>query len=55
VCMGRSEGYLQKPALSFHHVNPWDWTQVVRVGSKHLYPLNHLARSQGPFENWDSE
>lgn len=29
--------------FSFHHVGSGDRTQVVRLGSKYLYPENHLA------------
>lgn len=27
----------------FHHVDPWNWTQIIRFGRNHLYPLSHLA------------
>lgn len=42
LCACRSEGILQDLVLSFYHVGPKDWTQVVRFGSKSLYPHSHL-------------
>lgn len=32
-----------KLILSFHRLGPRDQTQVIRLGSKYLYPLGHLA------------
>lgn len=29
--------------LSFYHVGPRDSTEVIRFGSKHLYPLNYFT------------
>lgn len=29
--------------LSFHQVGPRNWTQVLRLGGKGLYPLSHLT------------
>lgn len=31
---------------SLLHVGPMDQTQVVGLGGKHLYPLNHLVNSE---------
>lgn len=28
--------------LSFHHTGSWDWTEVLGLGSKWLYPMSHL-------------
>lgn len=41
VCM--SEKNLQESALPFLHVSARDQTQVVSLGSEHLYLLSHLA------------
>lgn len=35
----RAEDHFQESILSFHYVGPRDWTQVVRLGSKYLYPI----------------
>lgn len=32
--------------LSFYLVGSWDWTQVVKLGGKPPYPLNHHACHQ---------
>ena len=37
----RSEDNLQEWVLSFHHVDPREQTQVVRLGSKCLYLLSY--------------
>lgn len=29
--------------LSFHHVDPGDWSQAISLGGKHLYSLSRLA------------
>lgn len=36
----RSEDTLQESLLSFHHMGPGDWTQIIRLGSRTLptYP-----------------
>lgn len=34
--------------LSFHHVGPKGGTQVINLGGKQLYLLNHLAASLPP-------
>jgi hypothetical protein len=34
---------LQESVLSFHYVGPRDGTQVIRMGSTYLNPLNHLT------------
>lgn len=36
-------GHLWKLILTFHHVDPGDQTQVVRLSSKCLYLLSHLT------------
>lgn len=46
--MRRSEDNFQESVLSFHSVGPRDWTWVVRLGGKHLDPLNHF---NSPLEN----
>jgi hypothetical protein len=33
--------------LSFHLVGPGDWTQIIRVGGKHINPLRHFANPKG--------
>lgn len=37
------EDNLQESILSFHHVNFWDPTQGVSLGSKQFYLMNHLV------------
>lgn len=44
ACMCRSEDRRQEPVLSFHCVGPSDRTQIIRLGTEHLYPLSHLTR-----------
>lgn len=39
----RSEENFQELVLSFYRVNPGDQTQVLKLGSKNPYPLNHLG------------
>lgn len=34
---------------SFHHVDPGDGTQIVRLGTRLLYVLTHLAGPDFPF------
>lgn len=37
--------------LSFHHADPRDWTQVLRLGGKDLYLMTHIFNtcdSAGP-------
>lgn len=34
--MWRSEAGLQEAVLSFHPVRPWDWTQIIRLGTSAL-------------------
>lgn len=34
--MWRSEASLQEAVLSFHPVRPWDWTQIIRLGTSAL-------------------
>lgn len=43
--MWRSEDSLQKSVCSFHHVGLGNYTQVLRLGSKRLSPLDHLCSS----------
>lgn len=40
TCMWGSEDNFWESALSFHHVNPGDQTQVFRLGVKRLHPLS---------------
>lgn len=35
--------------LFFHLVSPRDWTQVLRLGDKHPYPLSYLLRPLNSF------
>lgn len=42
-----SEDNFQGSIVCFHHVGPRDGTQVISLGSKHHYPLSHLAN---PYE-----
>lgn len=39
-CTWESEENLEQSVLSFHLVDPRDRTQIVRLGSKHLYLLS---------------
>lgn len=39
----------QRTILTFHHVGLRDLTQVIWLGPKYIYPLNHLARLLSPF------
>lgn len=39
----RSEDNLPELVPSSYHVGPGNETQVVRLGTRHLSPLNHLA------------
>lgn len=41
--MWKPEGDFWVLILSFHHVCPQDWAQVVRPGGKHVYLLGHLT------------
>lgn len=43
------EDNLQKSVCAFYHVSSADQTQVIRLGSKWLYPLSHLSASQRTF------
>lgn len=45
-----SEDNLQDLILSFHQVGPRHRAQVVRFGSKYLYPLSHLTID--PFQDF---
>lgn len=54
LCVQRPEASLWEPALSTH-LSSGDGTQVVRLGSKHLCPLNHLASPEGGFQMGRSE
>lgn len=38
-----SEENLREPVLSFHHVGPRDWNQIIWLCGKHLYLLIHLT------------
>lgn len=49
VHIWRSGDALQELILSFHPVGPGDQTQVVSLGSLHLYPLSCLTGSTKPF------
>lgn len=42
ACMLKSEGNLLESAFFFQCYGPRDQTQIVRVGDKCLYPLNHI-------------
>lgn len=42
VHMWMSEGGLLELALFFRHVSPGDQTQVIKLGSGHIYPQSHL-------------
>lgn len=41
TCIGQR--MVWKSGLSLHHVNPEIQIQVMRIDSKHLYPLRHLV------------
>lgn len=46
--------------LSFHQVGPGNWTQIIRVGRRHLPLVSHLTNTKcfsldaysSPFQNW---
>lgn len=40
--MWRSEDYLQESIIFFYQEGPRDQTRAVRLGTKHLYLLDHL-------------
>lgn len=42
-CMAKSEDNVQEWVLSFYHVRSRNWTWVVRLGSKHSYPLSRIT------------
>jgi hypothetical protein len=44
--MGRLKEYLWEMILSFDYMGLWDWTQVIRLSGKHLYPLSHFTYTQ---------
>ena len=45
ACMSvEVRGQLARLILSLHHMGPRGWTQVLKLGSGHLYPQNHLAK-----------
>lgn len=41
--MERSEDNLWESVLSFHHMDPGDCTQVIRLGSERFDLLSHLT------------
>lgn len=43
MCRVQWTVYLWASVFSFHRMGPRDWTETVRFGGKHLYPLSHLA------------
>lgn len=43
VCSRRSKNSFWKLILSFYHISPRNWAQVVRVGHRHLYLLSQLT------------
>lgn len=43
VYVWRTEDNLYGLVLSYHHGVPRDQTRIIRIGSKHLYPLSHLS------------
>jgi hypothetical protein len=51
----KSEDNMQASILSFNHMSPVgrreDWTQVIRLDSKHLYPLTCLTGSNSEHLN----
>lgn len=42
VHVQRSEGKWMGLVLSFHYAVPRNWTQVLSLGLRHIYPLSHL-------------
>lgn len=42
-CMWSSENNLKELGLSFHHMDSEDQPRVIRLGSKGLYPVSHIA------------
>ena len=46
----RAWGSFAEVVFSFSHVGSGDWIPVLRLGSKHLYPLNHLAGPRGKLQ-----
>lgn len=49
-CLCRDQSTVHRSWFACHHVIPGDHTQVVRLSSKHLYPLSHLINPESPFE-----
>lgn len=47
VCMWRAENNFWELIFSFYRVVVTDWTDVIRLGSKCLYPLIHLGDPWG--------
>lgn len=43
ACMWMPGDSLQELALSLHHMDTGDWTQVIRLENKYIYTLSHLA------------
>lgn len=41
ACVWRSKANLKVSVLTFQHVSPRNWTQMVRLSGKFLYPLSH--------------
>lgn len=56
----KSKDILQESALSSHHMEPRNWARVIRLGGKHLSPLNQFTGSNiniyllGEGYNWRS-
>lgn len=46
-----TEDKFQELFLFFHHMSPWDRTQVIRTGGTHLYIPSHLD-SQSKYLYW---
>ena len=42
VCMWLSENILEKAVFYFYYVSPVNGTQNISLGSKFLYPMNHM-------------
>lgn len=52
ACMWRPEDNYQQSVLSFYHMGPWDWTWVIRFGSRSLYLMSPLSGHFLSFLRW---
>lgn len=55
-CVYRGQRTAYRNWFCFHHVDPWDQTQVIGLGGECLYPQSHLTGlcSKFPASHWGS-